>query len=102
MGIAGGAGGAGGTGPVAAAGARTGKEVRAGLAGIMDIQPVVITPVPMTGGPEPGAAAARARSGGGSGRRQAGIRWIVLCRYPASGGPAGATVVELRGHNTRR
>ncbi len=29
----------------AAAAARTGKEVRAGLAGIMDIQIVVVTPV---------------------------------------------------------
>ncbi len=66
-----------------------GLEVRAGLAGIMDIQPVVITPVPVTGG-----------AGAGCCRGSRSLRGRI--RPVASGGPAGATVVELRGHNTRR
>ena len=91
-------------GSVAATAARTGKEVRAGLAGIMDIQIVVITPVPVTGGA--GAAnrvllrlalAAGADLAGGTpaldGAYCAGIR-------PA--GPAAPLSRNLLGHITRR
>jgi hypothetical protein len=68
--------------------------VRTGLAGIMDIQIVVITPVPVTGGPGPPTGCCC-----GS-RSPRGRIWPVALRHsmeriaPGSGTPGGATVAE--------
>ena len=85
---------------IAAAAARTGKEVRAGLAGIMDIQILVITPVPVTGGAGPPTGCCC-----GS-RSLRGRIWPVagpmerMYRYPAR--PAAPLSRNLLGDNTRR